>query len=85
MRWLIRAGNCVRQTSNAYLLNLGNPPQIPAVRCEATTRLGIRRGDLDSVQQTVFDAPEADKAATRAALARIGARRQAVFAAKAAR
>jgi hypothetical protein len=37
-RRLIRDGARVRQTSNAYMLTLGEPPRFPAVRCEVTTR-----------------------------------------------
>ena len=37
-RRIVREGSRVRQTSNSYMLTLGEPPAIPMVRCKATTR-----------------------------------------------
>ena len=42
VRRLVRAGQRVVQTSNAYVLTLGEPPKIPANRCEAQSGRAIR-------------------------------------------
>ena len=54
VRRLIRTGSRVQQTSNAYLLTLGDPPKLPANRCEVqsgratlpTANSSLQQGDV---------------------------------------
>jgi hypothetical protein len=84
---LVRDGRRVEQTSNAYVLTLGNPPAIPALTPGGQIGRGTRRTEIISVQQDAAQrwaaevSPEARQEA-RAALARIAAQRQAVIQAR---
>jgi hypothetical protein len=80
LRRIVRDGNRVVQTSNAYLLTLGNPPSFPENRCEARTDRQTRKDRDSSVHQTVLDVSDGDRAEARTALA---SRQAAVLAAMA--
>jgi hypothetical protein len=71
VRRITRVGQRVSQTSNAYILTVGNPPNFPANRCE-----------WQSAGQTRLDifptAPVATPADVRAAQAALARRRAAV-------
>jgi hypothetical protein len=66
VRRLTRAGQRVSQTSNAYILTVGNPPNFPANRCERQSAEQTIQLDIPYVQT----ASAADVRAAQAALAR---------------
>ncbi|MFL5284609.1 MAG: hypothetical protein ACJ8AW_27380 [Rhodopila sp.] len=81
LRRLIREGTQVRQTSNSYLLTLGNPAVLPAVRCEVDSARETRKLDLDRklpkdpLDRRVFDVSTEDRLNALAALQDAGRRR----------
>ena len=76
-----RAGRRVWQTSNSYLLRLGQA----AFRCEAGSARGTRRLEIlrvlpkEPTDRVVFDVPTADRLAALAALQDVGRRRAAAL------
>jgi Helix-turn-helix domain len=85
LRRLIREGTRVRQTSNSYLLTLGNRAVLPAVRCEGdsargTTKCEIYKGlPKDPADRRVFDVPTEDRLQALAALQEAGRQRAAAL------
>jgi DNA-binding transcriptional MocR family regulator len=71
VRRLTRAGQRVSQTSNAYVLTAGNPPNFPSNRCE-------RQSAGQTLQSSFPTAPVATLADVRAAQAALARRRAAV-------
>lgn len=80
-RRLIRAGARVWQTSNSYLLGLGQAATLPGGRCEddsapETPKVRINKGlPKDPADRRVFDVPTEDRLAALAALADVAQRR----------
>jgi hypothetical protein len=81
-RRLVRAGWRTEQTSNQYVLTLGEPPAIRAPRCDGQTDRGTRKKDISYAQQPVSGVSERVRQEDRKALARIAAQMQAHAAAK---
>jgi hypothetical protein len=74
---MVRDGWRAVQTSNAYVLTLGDAPSIPSKPCEVQIGRETRQGSLDPCLSSAPSVSDAEKAAAQAALAR----RRAAFAA----
>lgn len=70
VRRLVRDGWRACQTSNAYLLTLGKPPQNPEKPYGVQSDRQIRKEDFSSVQQAVPEVSERERREAQAALAR---------------
>ncbi len=80
-RRLVRTGWRAAQTSNAYVLTVGDPPAWPAARCGGQRDRQTRRPDSSAAQTTTWQPPpEADREAARSALAAVRASRAATIA-----
>jgi DNA-binding transcriptional MocR family regulator len=77
LRRIARDGNRVVQTSNSYMLTLGNPPTFPESRCETPIARQTRKDRDSSAQQPIPEPSERERLGAQAALAAIAARRQA--------
>jgi DNA-binding transcriptional MocR family regulator len=77
LRRLIREGNQVKQTSNSYLLTVGQTPD----HCESDSARETRKARInkglpkDPTDRVVFDVPTEDRLAALAALADVAQRR----------
>jgi hypothetical protein len=85
LRRLIREGTRVRQTSNSYLLMLGQRAGVPANRCEADSARGTPKVEIykglpkDPTDRRVFDVPTEDRLRALAALQDAGRQRAAAL------
>jgi hypothetical protein len=66
---LVRAGWRAAQTSNAYLLTIGDPASMPAVSCGGQRVRQTRKKAFISLQHPVLAVSEADRTEAMAALA----------------
>jgi DNA-binding transcriptional MocR family regulator len=82
MRRLVRDGWRASQTSNAYLLTLGETPEIPALHCDVQTGRETRQDRLSSMQAAAAESSPAAQREAQAALARVRAQRQTVVQAR---
>lgn len=69
VRRILRDGWRAVQTSNAYLLSLGETPQMPMPSCKAQTERETRKKAFSALQSPALAASEADRRAAQAALA----------------
>jgi hypothetical protein len=67
---IVRAGQRVVQTSNAYLLTLGAAPNFPADRCEVPSARQTLKDIDSSVQQSVPEVSERERREAQAAMAK---------------
>jgi hypothetical protein len=79
VRRLVRAGWRAAQTSNAYVLTLGDPPEIRAPRCAGQTDRGIPKKAISPLQHPASEVSERVRCADLAALARVAAQRLAAI------
>jgi hypothetical protein len=77
LRRIVRDASRVVQTSNAYMLTLGNPPTSPENSCETRTDRQTRKDRNCSMPRAVPEVSERGRMGARSALAEIAARRSA--------
>lgn len=82
VRRLVRDGWRAAQTSNAYMLTLGEPPKIPVHRCDSQPERETRKDRIFSVQLAVPQVSEEARREAQVALARIAAQREAALRAR---
>jgi DNA-binding transcriptional MocR family regulator len=78
-RRLVRDGWRTEQTSNAYVLTLGEPPEIRAPRCAGQCDRGTLEEAISPLQQPALEASQRVRCADLAALARVAAQRLAAI------